>query len=135
MEQTADLTYSEARADLTEKAIRFAQLVSTALSDVPLTDAGGLKVDLEADETTQIFHALKAWQEAGNVALQAIGRNRQDPWVCEECGCDRIQHSAWVDTNSEQTLKGDGPTQGHYCPECNVTDTGAVRRSEFKADR
>lgn len=42
-------------------------------------------------------------------------------FLCPECESEQIQHSAWVDTNRNEIVDGEGPTDRYYCPDCDDT--------------
>lgn len=53
--------------------------------------------------------------------------------VCDACGCDECQFTAWVTANTGEDPGGDGPTDQCYCPDCEIDYAALITRSEYEA--
>jgi hypothetical protein len=43
-------------------------------------------------------------------------------YCCPECGCTDIQQSAWVYVNTNTPTDDEGPTDGFFCPICEIEE-------------
>ena len=64
----------------------------------------------------------------GNIAFDNPEKNEND-WVCEDCGCDRVQERAWVNLNTRED-QGSCDDDETYCPDCQEY-TCIISRKEY----
>ena len=43
-------------------------------------------------------------------------------WACAQCGCTDVQETAWIEMNGGMLLGDEGPTEQHWCPQCEEDD-------------
>ena len=47
-----------------------------------------------------------------------------NPYVCAECGYDKVQTKMWVEINTDKVIDctSDGEREGNWCPRCGIHD-------------